>query len=62
MQMAEIQLYKQSNCDVLALALSGVPETEYDAVHSTVKHGLKKAGVGYLGAPRVPHHSYLYRS
>lgn len=42
-------MYKQSNCDILGLALSGVPETEYDAVHLTVKQGLKKAGVGFLG-------------
>lgn len=48
--MAEVQIYKQSNCDVLGLALSGVPEPEYDAVHSTVKTGLNRAGVGYLGA------------
>lgn len=52
--MAEIQTYVQSNCDVLGLAVSGVPEPEYDAVHSTLKRGLKQAGVGYLGAQPCP--------
>ena len=52
MQVTEIQEYRNSNCDVLGLATSGVPMEELEEVNTLLTEHLANEGINYIGVHR----------
>jgi hypothetical protein len=50
MQVTEIHEYRNSNCEILGLATSGVPMEELDEVNGLLGEQLGKEGINYIGA------------
>jgi hypothetical protein len=60
MQMTEVQEYRNSNCEVLGLATSGVPMEELEEVNALLGEHLGKEGINYIGAQPMLHNGMLF--